>query len=90
MASSGRAKAAMSTLRPNPAMSHAPVVVPTLAPKTTPTPAASGIRPADRNEIVMIDTSVEDCITEVDRNPNVIARGREPVARSATARGTHR
>ena len=60
----------MLTLRPNPAISQAPVVVPRLAPKMIPMPAASDSNPALRNEIVMTETRELDCIRVVVTTPN--------------------
>ena len=53
----------------NPATSHAPVVVPRLAPKMMPMPWASPSNPALRNEMVITDTSELDCIRVVVTTP---------------------
>ena len=50
-------------------------MVPILEPKTTPTACVSPISSADRNEMMMTDTSDELCTTAVARKPVPIARG---------------
>ena len=74
----------MLTLRPRPATSQAPVVVPIFAPKMIPTPPISEMNPALRNEMVITETSELDCRSVVETIPKTIARGVEPVARSKT------
>ena len=53
------------TLRPKPVNNHAPVVVPILAPNIIPIPPAKSINPAERKEMVKIESSELDCINVV-------------------------
>ena len=56
----------------NPTMSHEPALFPRLAPKTIPMPCARVISPAERKEIEIIETKVEDCIKMVVITPKEI------------------
>ena len=84
----------MLTLRPKPATSQAPVVVPMLAPKMIPIPAISGSSPALRNEMVITDTNELDCISVVEddaeahRLPQPVGRGFERTLQIAAAEQT--
>ncbi len=58
-------------------------MVPILAPKMMPTPAAKLISPADRNEMVITDTSDDDCMIVVVNTPKPSDFSVEPVARAS-------
>src|SRR5690554_7579902 len=66
-------------LRPKDATSQVPVVVPRLAPMTTPKPVDKGIIPAAKKEIANTITKVLDCTSVVLTKPKPIECGMERV-----------
>ena len=86
MASSGMAKAAISTLKPIAEIIHAVTVVPILAPIMTPMDCAKVIRPALTKLTTITVVADEDCMMAVMRIPVSTPMTRLPVIAARIAR----